>query len=580
MPAWGSIWSLLTGADAEIERLLRGGDEVAFWSPAPESDDPLPGPYAASAIRAAAREITYKLDEVLGGDRLTGDLQADLKTVISGLGLPGRNQGYVVRPLVFGADALAAALIHGEGITDKTYIQQSILDPLISATDAAVSDLADIEARLVTANHVQRQSRVTHLVDGISGGKAILLVAGITEALVVETKSYPTRSVERAQNEPIVRGPQEAFVEDSETNVAMVRKHLLDRNLVTEKLRLGKRSRSEVILLYIQDVAAPDLVAEVRRRVASAKRLEWVTSGILEHLVEDAPNSMYPQVLTTERPDRVVSFLVEGHVAVIADGDPWALILPTSVWTMLHTSEDSYLRWSYSSFVRGIRAVAVGLTALTPGFYVAAVTYHPEMIPSPLVISIAAARERVPFPTLVEAVSMGLAFELIREAGLRIPSAIGPTIGIVGALILGQAAVQASLVSPTMVIVTAVTGLASFAIPNYSLGNTLRVAVWLFLAAGATLGFVGIATVMFGHLIYLSALKSVGRPFLAPAAPFRGTSRDVMAMFPYTEQERRPFQVGSQQPRRQPKVVRAWQHVGGGGAGRGTRSGPQRGGRG
>ena len=323
----------------------------------------------------------------------------------------------------------------------------------------------------------------------------------------------------------------------------------------------------DVSIIYLADLTAPDAVAEVRRRLHSGDRVDIVTSGIVEQLIEDAPSNIMPQLLATERPDRVVGFLIEGHVAICVDGDPWVLILPVSFWSMLHTSEDSYMRWPYSSFSRLMRVIAVVVTMWLPGFYVAAITYHPEMVPTELLLGIAAAREHVPFPTIVEALVMALGFELIREAGLRIPSVIGPTIGIVGALILGQAAVQANLVSPAMVIVVALTGLASFAIPNYSMSNALRLWSWLYLAAAAIFGFAGMAALMFIQLIAMAGLKSLGQPYLAPAAPFRGQSRDIMMTFPYWKQKLRPSNTDSQQRWRQSSTARDWRARGQGGAG-------------
>lgn len=568
MPAWGSLGALLAGRDTEIERLLRGGEEVGFWDPVPGAEAPLPGPHAARAIAQAAQEASFKVEGLLAGDRLGTDLAANLRLIRSGAEVLGRGATVVVRHLRLGAGGAPAAVLFGQGLADKDYVQRAVLAPLMHPRPdvAGPHDLSGLRRGLLPANNVVHTARLTQIVQGLFQGKTAVLLGGEAAALLVNSKKFPSRKVTHARNEPIVRGPQEAFVEDMGTNVALVRKGLETRHLVEERVKAGHGAGGGVTVLYLANLAAPDLVQEVHRRLTVLRNVDVLTSGIVEQLIEDAPNSPYPQTLATERPDRVIGFLVEGHVALLVEGDPWALVVPTSFWAMLHTSEDTYLRWPYSAFSRTMRGMAVAVTLLMPAFYVAAVNYHPEMIPTELLLAIAAAREHVPFPTIVEALVMALGFELIREAGLRIPSVIGPTIGIVGALILGQAAVQANLVSPAMVIVIALTGLASFAVPNYSLSNALRITTWAYMGVAGIFGFVGMASMLFVQLVGMSALKSFGRPYLAPATPWRGRSRDILFTFPYWQQEARPFSAGSQKIRRQPHVLRRWQQ-GAGGAG-------------
>ncbi|MGE5599565.1 MAG: spore germination protein, partial [Bacteroidota bacterium] len=368
------------------------------------------------------------------------------------------------------------------------------------------------------------------------------------------------RTIGMPLTENVVRGPQEGFVETLRANTAAIRRHLRAPSLVTELLTVGARNRADVAVMYLHDVANPKLVGEVKRRIeAVGRRVDFVNdSGTLEQLLEDHPRALVPQTLATERPDRCAAFLNEGHVVVLLATSPYALIIPTTFTMFIHTPEDYYLRWPYGTFVRVVRFFAGFVALLLPAFYVAVVNYHREMIPTDLLLAIAATRENVPFPALVEVIIMEGSFELIREAGVRIPSVIGPTIGIVGALILGQAAVAASIVSPILIIIVALTALSSFAVPNYSAAFSLRVLRFVFILLAAVLGFYGLAFGVMALSIHLVSLKSFGVPFMSPIAPYRRPNRDRIARPAVFAQRYRPWQLRPLDLIREEDIIRTW----------------------
>jgi spore germination protein KA len=282
------------------------------------------------------------------------------------------------------------------------------------------------------------------------------------------------------------------------------------------------------------------------------------SATMLQSYIEEQPSALMPQMLTTERPDRTAAYLSEGSLAIIADCSPTAIIMPTTFWSLMQTAEDYYLRFPFGTFVRLLRFVALLLALALPGLFIAATTFHQEMIPTELMLSIAANREAVPMPAVLELLLMDLSFELIREAGTRVPDIIGSTIGIIGGLILGQAAVAAKLVSPLMVIVVAITGLASFAIPNYPTAFSVRLLRFGLILLGATLGFYGIAAALFASMLHLCSLRSLGVPLLGRAVRPSTASSDTFLRPMLYAMENRPEHARTLDARRQAHVTRPW----------------------
>lgn len=457
-----------------------------------------------------------------------------------------------------------AFIIFIDGMVDKKVINDDILQPLMLFTSLEKSGNVDdvityIERNIVTQNQLMKSNDYGMILDQVNFGCCALFVDGANECLIFDVKSWEHRTVSRPTTEITIRGPQEGFGETVRANTALIRKILRNENLVIESMTIGQRSRTPCSVIYLKDLANPNLVKEVKRRLSSLKLDYANDSGIIEQLIEDSTFLPSPQMIATERPDRAASMLSEGKVAVLVDGNPFVLVMPATFFALIHSPEDTYVRYPYANLMRIIRYLGLGMALLLPGLYIAITTYHQEMIPTDLLISLAAAREKVPFPTVVEILIMEISFELIREAGIRMPGTIGPTLGIIGALILGQAAVAASIVSPILIIIVAVTGIGSLAIPNFSLGFAFRYLRFGYIGLGAIAGLLGITLGLFIQGLMLVSQKSFGVPFLSPYAPkTSGGVKDEIYRAPIWQQEKRPDYINPLDVTRQPKISRGW----------------------
>lgn len=475
-----------------------------------------------------------------------------------------KNKDFVIRDFYLGLEPpVKAFALFMEGLTDKNLINMTVLQPLMVLTHLDgfehKGNLVDfIKDKLLPGNQINKQHNYKEIVDAVNFGSTAIFLEGCHEALLVETKGWEHRNVSSPRAENVIRGPHEAFNEVLRVNTGLIRKQLRSHELITEMFKIGARNNIDVAIMYVRTVANQALVKEVIRRVTGIKADYIADSGVLEQFIEDHPYSLVPQVIATERPDRVNFYLTQGRVAILLDGSPYALVVPGTLFEQLHTPEDYYLRPSHGTLMRLVRTFAFYTAFLLPGVYLSIVLFHQEMIPTDLLLAIAGARDKVPFPSLVEVIIMEISFELIREAGIRIPGVLGSTIGIVGALILGQAAVQANIVSPILIIVTAVTALASFSVPNYSLQFALRIARFAYILLGAFLGFFGITLGLFYHISIMAAQKSFGVPYIVPAAPQTNTGKGSLIRAFVWNKENRPDYLQVKDTRQQPKVSRRW----------------------
>ncbi len=458
---------------------------------------------------------------------------------------------------------LPALLIYLDGMIDKKVINEAILKPLLAIQDdicySESPDLAQtIADTLLPSNQVQITQRFNEAMDGVNSGDTALLVDGMTAALVIDTKGYDKRSIDRPQLEQSVRGGQASFTENLRTNTAQIRVTMPTNDLVTEMILVGERIPMKCAVMYLQSVANETEVAEVKRRIEGI-RTDYISSvGVLVQFIEDHPNIPFPQSLSTERVDRIAVHLAEGRIAVLLDGSPFVHILPTNLFTFFQSSEDFNLPVMVATGVRLLRWIGTVLAIILPALYLAINYFHQEALPTDLALAIAGAREKVPFPALVEILLMEFSFELIREAGIRVPGVLGSTIGIVGAIILGQAAVSANIVSPIMVVLVALTGVASFTIPDYRMAFALRIYRFVLLLLAAALGFVGIAFGMIILTVLLTSMKSFGVPYLSPLGPRTRAGLDVVFRGPVYRQEKRPDELNPKDIRRQPGISRVW----------------------
>lgn len=433
------------------------------------------------------------------------------------------------------------------GMVGIDKIEKQIIKPLL--TEDIINDtnktLKDITKKILQTASATEIYNFKEVIRYILADNTLLLIDGYNKAISISTAGQNHRAIEQPQMETVIKGPKEAFIESEEINRSLIRKRLRNEKLITEDVTVGERTLTQVSMMYIKDIANPNLVKEVKKRLLEIQSDTVQNLGILEQHIEERPYSLVPTVLYTERPDRAAAFLNEGHVVLI-DNSAACLIVPVTFWSFFHTAEDMYERWAYGNFIRIIRVIAFWVALLTPAVYVAVTNFHHETLPADLLLALAATREIVPFPVIIEVLIMEISFELVREGGIRVPTTIGPTIGIVGALILGQAAVEASIVSPILVIVVGITGISSFVIPETSTNFMVRMSRFLFLAFAVSFGFFGISVFLTVYISYLCSIKSFGVSFFSPVVPHYRSSKDTIMRPPIWKQWLRPFNIRPQ----------------------------------
>ncbi|WP_102346775.1 spore germination protein [Bacillus sp. Marseille-P3661] len=406
---------------------------------------------------------------------------------------------------------------------DTVKIENNIIKPLLFAQYK--NDVHSI----VTIEKIEEAYDFEDIAEGLINGKAILFREGDEKkAYVLDVSNFKHRNIEQSQNENLVKGPKEAFTESLNTNLSLIRKRIHDNDLIAEKVSVGKRSKSNVTVMYIKDLANGEVLGQVKSRIKRINTDSVRNIEILEQYIEDKPFSILPTLLYTERPDRAASYLEDGYIVLLMENSSACLILPVTFWSFFHSPEDRYLRFMFGNFARLIRFTAMFITMFISSIYITLTNFHSEMIPPDLLLAIASSREKVPFPVAFEVLIMEFAFELIREAGLRIPSPLGPTIGIVGALILGQAAVEANIISPIIVIVAALSGLSSFAIPDISFNYSVRITRFLFIFSSMLFGIFSLTGCFLLWVMYLISVKSFGVPYLSPLTPHFKSSNDTL----------------------------------------------------
>jgi hypothetical protein len=416
---------------------------------------------------------------------------------------------------------------------------KDVLAPAVTTPDGIKRLIKD---NLLALRELKDLKTYPQAVEAVLGADAILLVDGLDMVFDLGVKSWEHRGVGESTNENAVRGPHEAFNEVMKTSLALIRRRVKDPMLRVKMMQLGERSITDVAVLYIEGIANPILVDEVQRRLSMIGTEAIIDSSYIEQFIQDTPYSPFPQIQWTERPDRATAGLLEGRIIIVADGSPNALIAPATLPNFLPAPEDYYERWMLSTFIRFVRTFSIFNSVLLPALYIAIINYHQELIPTTLALTIAGSRAGVPFSALLEALIMEFTFELLREAGLRLPSALGSTIGIVGGIIIGQAAVSAGLVSPIMVVIVALTAIGSFAIPSYNMGATLRFLRFPLLLSAGVFGLFGVMAGVILILLHLVSLKSFGVPYLSPLAPTTLSSlSDTIIRTPLALQPIRPL---------------------------------------
>jgi spore germination protein KA len=428
-----------------------------------------------------------------------------------------------IRQLTIGKSNKKAAVLYISSIVDISKIEERVIEPLL-CNEEENKKITDI----ITSETAETREKISDILFSINNGQSALFIDGDKKVYLIPSTKFESRSIDKPENEVSLKGPKEAFNENVQTNISLIRKKIRNENLIVEVKTISKRSHNNLYILYVKDLVNNDILNKVKDKMNRIQADSIQNISILEHFLDDQPKSILPTILQTERPDRTARFLEDGFIVLLMDNSPSSLVLPATFWSFFHSSDDLYLRFFYGNFTRFLRIIGIFITLFTSGIYVSITNYHAEMVPPDLLLAMSSTRERVPFPSFVEVLLMEIAFELIREAGLRVPSPIGPTIGIVGALILGQAAVQANIVSPIVVIVVALGGLSSFVVGDISLNFALRLSRFGIIFAAILFGIYGMTAAFTAGLFYLVSLKSFGVPYLAPLTPKYISSTDTI----------------------------------------------------
>lgn len=471
----------------------------------------------------------------------------------------GNSPDLIIRKFEIIHTKFQVAAVYMEGITDKGMVDDFISH--LMTFDTVKEGLLNVtsEQEIFTfmkdkALSIGKETIVhkwNELCGELLSGNTIVFIDGIGEAVSGSTSGGEVRAITEATTQVTIRGPKESFTESIVTNISLVRRRIKSVDLWVEQIKVGAVTQTEVAIMYINGIADNKSVQKIKTRLKNIKIDAILESGYIEQFIEDSTFSPFPTVYNTERPDSVAGNLLEGRIAIFVNGTPFVLIVPTTFFMFFHAVEDYYQRFEIATLVRMLRFTCLLISLFGPAMFIAALTFHQEMIPTPLLINLASQREGVPFPIFVEAIIMEVTFEIIREAGIRMPSSIGQTVSIIGGLVLGQAAVEAGIVSPAMVILVSITGISSFATPAFNMALSIRYLRFVILFVSAFMGLYGIAVAGIILIAHMCGLQSMGIPFMAPVAPFTpADQKDIIIRLPLQSMRSRPRFVSSKDKKR------------------------------
>ncbi|MDQ0193157.1 spore germination protein [Paenibacillus wynnii] len=488
--------------------------------------------------KKASNETSSKI-----GQGAAPKISKDLKQMLDNIERElGASPDLTIRHVqIGGEDPLQAATVYMDGLVNSVAVNDFVMRSLLENSVVTSPDMSRVPEeilqfilnRALELGDAKIKSDWNDMMIAILSGYTLILLDGCNKAIVGDTKGGEGRSITEPSSQLVIRGPKDAFVESVNTNISLIRRRIKSPKLWFEFMNIGTVTNTDVAILYIKDRADDKIVDEVRTRLKKIDIEAVLESSYIEQLIQDKVFTPFPTLYNTERPDVVAANLLEGRIALIVDGTPFVLILPTVFAQFFQSTDDYAQRFDIATLMRLVRYISFIILLLGPSIYIALTTFHYEMIPTPMLISLLAQRENVPFPAAIEAVLMEIAFEILREAGTRMPRAVGQTVSVVGALILGQAVVEAGIITPVMVIVVALTGIASFAIPAYNLAIAGRIIRFGFIIVASLFGFYGITLGLIVLVAHLNSLRSFGVPYLSPFSPFslRG-QKDTLVRVP------------------------------------------------
>jgi spore germination protein KA len=483
------------------------------------------------------------------GDQLSASLGPNLQRIKQAL---GNSPDIIIREVRIGKDGdQTIAILYTDGLVDKNVVSNFIMESMMM--DSSLSE--DVNRRIqissnvlqilkdyaLTIGDIRDITDFETLFNALLSGDAVILIDGQTQGIVASARGWQDRGVTEPASENVVRGPREGFSETLRTNTALIRRKIKDPNLWLEMKQIGRVTKTDVAVMYIKGIVNNKLVEEVHERLNRIDVDGILESGYIEELIQDETFTPFPTVYNSERPDVIAAELLEGKIAILVDGTPFVLIVPALFVSFLHAAEDYYQRADISSFIRLLRYTGIFISLFGPSLYVAITTFHQEMLPTSLLIGLAAQREAVPFPAFIEALIMELTFEILREAGVRMPKYIGAAVSIVGTLVIGQAAVAAGIVSAAMVIVVSITAISSFVLPAYNMSIAFRMLRFPLMGLAASFGLFGIIVGGIALILHMCSLRSFGVPYMSPLAPLiPADTKDTLIRLPHWMMVSRP----------------------------------------
>lgn len=457
----------------------------------------------------------------------------------------GNSSDLVIREFSF--QSLKGAIVYIDGISDSQVISKFILEKVEEKSTIPLTEKNPFRMlmdKAIVLGSTKILNNWDELYESLLAGDTIIFLDQFNSVISGSTRGGEKRAISEPTTQLTIRGPKDSFTESIRTNTSLIRRRIKSPNLWMESMKIGTVTQTDVCIMYIKGIANEKIVEEARIRLNRIDIDAVLDSGYIEQLIEDQTWTTFPTVYHTERPDVVCSQLLEGRIAIVVDGTPFVLTAPAVFIQFFQAADDYYSRFDISTGIRLLRIGAFFISLIGPALYIAATTFHQEMIPTTMAIAIAAQRENVPFPAFVEALVMEITFEILREAGLRLPRAVGQAVSIVGALVIGQAAVQAGFVSPVMVIVVSITAIANFSTPTFAMAISARLLRFIIMASATFLGFYGISLGVMVMTIHLCSLRSFGVPYMAPIAPFSiNNQQDVFIRFPIWAMKNRPHLI-------------------------------------
>ncbi|NMM61572.1 spore germination protein [Clostridium sp. P21] len=433
-----------------------------------------------------------------------------------------------------------SALVYVDGMGDKLLLDDYVLETLM-IRGSRIKKVDEIKNRILTVSDLREVRKLGEGINAVLSGDTLMFIEGLEICYVIATRSWPARGVSEPSGETAIRGGRDGFTETIRFNTALIRRRIRDTRLMISSKSVGTRSKTDVVIMYIDDIVNEDALKELLKRINNINIDAILDSGYVEQLIEDSTFSVFPQIQSTERPDVVAAALYEGRIAVLVDNSPFVIIVPATLPNLFQAPDDYYQRWIHGSVVRLIRFFSIIISLILPSLYVAVTSFHTSIIPTKLAYFIASSREGVPFPAFVEALIMEVSLAFLLEAIARLPKPIGATIGIVGGLIIGQAAVTAGIVSPIMIIIVSITAITSFTTPNYEIVSAFRILRFLLIIASSIVGLYGMMIGLICILIHLVRLRSFGVPYLAPLVnPRISDFKDMYVRFPLKYFKKRP----------------------------------------